>query len=63
MTVWILSIGELHEGGSVVGVFLTEARAREAAQQMSRQPPWEEEKHNIWYSACDFMQIEEHEVE
>lgn len=61
--VYVLSRGELSEGGSIVGVYSDEKAARATAlEEQACFEPWKEKSQNNWRSGCDWMSIEIWEV-
>lgn len=65
--VWVVLNGEHCEGGTVVGVFSSRQRAKTRALKCeARFDDWKQAKDpddpNEWESGCDFVRIEQHEV-
>ena len=66
MRVYIVVRGEQHEGGSVMGAYSSYDKARYAA--LGSKPsfgPWEEDpdEPDYWESGCDFVTVQDWEVE
>lgn len=52
MIVWIVEMGEPSEGGSVMGVFMSEEKARQLQKELEAKTTWE------WVSCLDYMVTE-----
>jgi hypothetical protein len=65
MKVYVILHGELHEGGQVVSVHKFRKNAVKVALAMSCYFPggWQEEEEGFWVNGCDFVKIEEVEVQ
>lgn len=63
-TVCIVSRGELHEGGTTLGVFARVDRARRFVREYVERErgEWEEEETDRWTCGCDVVEIEEQDV-
>jgi hypothetical protein len=66
MTVWIVTMGEIHEGGRVVNVFHKYEDALAKAQSIEPNFDGGWFKHtlmdNYWINGCDFISIDSYEV-
>lgn len=67
MKVYVVTHGEKHEGGSVVGVLDTLGKARELAVSQRMCWPdqgWREDSlnKNYWENGCDYVLVQEFEV-
>jgi hypothetical protein len=66
-TVFVVTLGEAYEGGSVQKIFKTATGARKFVEERMAQDifhkKWKEVSHNHWTRGCDMYDIEEYEVE
>lgn len=66
MTVYILSRGEVCEGSSIHGVYKTEAKALKAIREIKAHfgdKTWKLIGPNEWQNGCDYVIIEEWELQ
>ena len=64
-SVWIVKRGEEHEGSEVIGVFWSKEKAKDHArsQMLNTRKPDKWKKSLYWENGCDFICIEEVDVE
>jgi hypothetical protein len=64
-SVWIVTAGEAYEGSSVQRVFATLALAVAYCEKYVAKDsrPWEKLSAQNWRRGCDYLEIEEWEVE
>lgn len=65
MKVFVVINGETHEGGMVVSVHRSKENAVIAALAVEThfEDGWEKEDENYWTNGCDFVMINEYEVQ
>ena len=63
-TVWIVSNGEQHEGGSVSGVYDSKEKAIENALKVPCHfdGGWLKDGDDYWTNGCDYVIIEEFKI-
>ncbi len=65
--VWVVSVGTMHEGGSVEAVFAYEPTEEECVSLVRASfGPWREFEvgghQRQWRSGCDYLSLKRHEV-
>ena len=65
MTVFVVSFGEKYEGGRILGIKDTLEKAQKLAleQETCFDGGWVPKKENYWENGCDFISVEEFEVQ
>ena len=63
-TVYIVSRGEMYEGGTTLGVFARVDQARRFAREYvaNDRGEWEEEETDRWTCGCNVVEIDEQDV-